>query len=619
MPSPRSPLAILLPMLLLIGGHPFANGAEPLRQQDGQPLKIITHNVLYGFTQRTSPRYENWKAWMKSQTTDVVCLQELNEYTAEKLASDAATWGHSHSELLKTDGFPTGITSRFPISHVERIREGFHHGLLRCQIKGIWFYVIHFHPSNFARRVEEAALLAKDVCDLPERNPRIILAGDFNGFSPADKAHYDNDSQLVPFFQMLDQKNKDARNLNDGRLDYGGLQAILDLRYIDLIDRARDPGSPFVGTFPAKLVSDENHGTDRRLDYIFVTSNLIDSVETAAILRDDVTEQLSDHIPVTVTLRLDDRDAKADAPAPAIFTGNPELLQEHGAGEGPAWHPELGLLTSGEGNINVRDKAGCSSIYRQNAGSNGLMFDREGRLIICEPVRRRVTRLEQNGTTTVLAENFSGMKFNQPNDLTIDSFNRIYFSDPCYGDRSKMEMVDADGRKIEGVYRIDSNGNVTRIIAHEVDRPNGLVVTHDDKFLFVADNNNDTLNGARKLWRFNLKADGTVDVASQKLIYDWKTTRGPDGMKLDAKGRLFVAAGINKPNPPFETAESPTAGIYVFSPDGELLTFAPIPRDETTNCAFGGDDLKTLFVTAGGTLWKIPVETAGRPAWPLVE
>ena len=305
--------------------------------------------------------------------------------------------------------------------------------------------------------------------------------------------------------------------------------------------------------------------------------------------------------------------------AETIFAGKPELLQEHGAGEGPAWHPELGLLTSGEGNINVRDKQGRSSIYRQNAGSNGLMFDREGRLIICEPVRRRVTRLEQNGMTTVLAENFSGMKFNQPNDLTIDSSNRIYFSDPCYGDRSKMEMVDSEGKKIEGVYRIDPTGNVTRIITHEVDRPNGLVVTHDDKYLFVADNNNDTNNGARKLWRFDLKPDGTVDFVSQKLIYDWKTTRGPDGMKLDSSGHLYVAAGINKPNPPFETAENPTAGIYVFSPTGELLTIAPIPRDETTNCAFGGDGLKTLFVTAGGTLWKIPVTTAGKPAWPQVD
>jgi gluconolactonase len=128
----------------------------------------------------------------------------------------------------------------------------------------------------------------------------------------------------------------------------------------------------------------------------------------------------------------------------------------------------------------------------------------------------------------------------------------------------------------------------------------------------VADNNNDTVGGARKLWRFDLKADGTVDAASQKLIHDWEKTRGPDGMKLDAKGRLYVAAGLNKQNPPYETQEKPTAGIYVFSPEGKLLDFAPIPRDETTNCAFGGSDRKTLFVTAGGSLWGIGTTTPGK-------
>jgi gluconolactonase len=217
---------------------------------------------------------------------------------------------------------------------------------------------------------------------------------------------------------------------------------------------------------------------------------------------------------------------------------------------------------------------------------------------------------------TILADSYDGKRFNQPNDLTIDSKNRIYFSDPQYGDRSRMELADAAGRKIEGVYRIDPDGLVTRIITHEVDRPNGLVVTPDDKYLYVADNNNNTVGGARKLWRFDLQADGTVDFGSQKLVYDWKTTRGPDGMKLDAAGRLFVAAGLNRQNPPFETQEKPTAGVYVFSPAGELLEFIPIPRDETTNCAFGGEDLKTLFVTAGGTLWSFRVNTPGKPVWP---
>jgi gluconolactonase len=174
-----------------------------------------------------------------------------------------------------------------------------------------------------------------------------------------------------------------------------------------------------------------------------------------------------------------------------------------------------------------------------------------------------------------------------------------------------MEMLDAGGKKVEGVYRIDPDGRVSRIITHEVDRPNGLVITPDDRYLYVADNNNNTLGGARKLWRFELNSDGAIKPDSQTLIHDWKTTRGPDGMKLDTLGRLYVAAGLNKPHLPHETADKPTAGIYVFSPQGKLLEFIPIPKDEVTNCAFGGKNQKTLYVTAGGTLWSINMNTAG--------
>ncbi len=594
----------LVVLLLTIASCAVSEAAD-----DISTLKIVTHNVWYGFTKKPEPRYTEWRKWMKAQSPDVVSLQELNGYTAEKLAADATSWGHEHSVLLKEDGFPTGITSRFPITDVKRIREGMHHGLLRCRIQGIWFYVIHFHPSNFARRIEEATLLKLDVKSLPEKNPRVILAGDFNGFSPTDQIHYDSEMKLVPFFQMLDQRDTNARNLNQNRLDYGGIEAILSQGYVDLVDRERTRTIPFVGTFPSPLVNDEDHGTDRRLDYIFVSPNLLPQIVSASILRDQATEKFSDHFPVTATLRTD------EAAHREIFLSEPVMLQDHGAGEGPAWHPELGLLTSGEGNINLRDSEGNSTIYRQNAGSNGLMFDRQGRLIVCEPVRRRVARMESDGSTKVLAETFDGMRFNQPNDLTIDSRERIYFSDPRYGDRSGMEILDDTGREIEGVYRIDTNGTVTRIITHEVDRPNGLVVTHDDKYLFVADNNN-SQGGARKLWRFELQEDGTLNFETQTLIHDWKTTRGPDGMKLDAAGRLYVAAGINKPNPPHETADVATAGIYVFSAEGKLLQFVNIPRDETTNCGFGGANLTTLFVTSGGSLWSLQTAVPGKPAWP---
>jgi gluconolactonase len=103
-----------------------------------------------------------------------------------------------------------------------------------------------------------------------------------------------------------------------------------------------------------------------------------------------------------------------------------------------------------------------------------------------------------------------------------------------------------------------------------------------------------------------------VDKASRKLIFDWKTSRGPDGLKIDRDRRLFVAAGLNVANPPFETVEPYRAGIYILSDDGALVDFVPVPKDEVTNCAFGGPDLKTLFITAGGTLWSIHVSTPGR-------
>ncbi len=293
----------------------------------------------------------------------------------------------------------------------------------------------------------------------------------------------------------------------------------------------------------------------------------------------------------------------------------PEQLLTERAGEGPAWHPDWGLLFSGDGDITRYKGLEATEIFRQNAGSNGLLFDREGRLLICEPKQRRVTRLDQAGQLTVLTDQFQGKRYNQPNDITLDSQGRIYFSDPRYGQRTDMQILDEQGQAIEGVYRIDADGTVSQIIAHEVDRPNGLLITPDDRFLFVADNNNNEVGGARKLWRFELAPDGTVVKSSQQLIYDWETGRGPDGMAIDQQGNLYVAGGRTKPNPPAETAAPFLGGIYVFSPAGKLIQFKPIPHDEVTNCSFGGPDLRDLYVTAGGTLWKFRTVTPGVVHW----
>ena len=217
--------------------------------------------------------------------------------------------------------------------------------------------------------------------------------------------------------------------------------------------------------------------------------------------------------------------ARLSAQEPAIFEPGAKLKVEaegEGAGEGPAWHPKLGVLTSGgNGHMQLFGLDGKVSIHKKNAGTNGLLFDQAGNLVACEHAARRMTRTDPEGKVTILTDNYMGKKYNNPNDLTIDSKGRIYFTDPRYGKRDGMEILDRKGQTIEGVYRLDAplifpgidpgdkkepQWKVSRIIARELERPNGILVSADDKYLFVADNNNSDVTGARKLWRLDRKS-----------------------------------------------------------------------------------------------------------------
>ena len=298
---------------------------------------------------------------------------------------------------------------------------------------------------------------------------------------------------------------------------------------------------------------------------------------------------------------------------PQLLEPDAEVAEygEVGAGEGPAWHPDRGLYFSGGGRVTLRTLEGeLQEVQLPGGGANGLMIDHEMRLVACQPGAKRVIRIENDGSLTVLADNYQGAKFNSPNDLTIDSKGRIYFSDPRYGNRDNMEIRDEADGIVEGVYRIDAPGEVVQIIADEADRPNGLLVSPNDEYLYVADNNNNNVGGARTLWRFNLNDDGSIDPATKTMIFDWQDGRGPDGLEMDTEGRLWVAAGRNEPTPPNET-NAFAAGVYILSPEGDLLHTIPIPQDETTNVAFGDEDLKTLYITAGGSLFSIRTGVPG--------
>lgn len=259
---------------------------------------------------------------------------------------------------------------------------------------------------------------------------------------------------------------------------------------------------------------------------------------------------------------------------------------------------------------------GKVSVFRADSGrTNGNTFDALGRLISCEGAengpggRRRITRSDmKTSEVTVLTERYQGKRYNSPNDACVDGQGRIWFTDPRYGpDRSDLEM------DVEGVYRIDTDGKVVRVLAQpEIERPNGIAITSDAKTLYVIDSH-PRIGGNRKIWAFPVSGEGTL--GSKRLVWDFGKGRGGDGMRLDAKGNLWVAAGITTPRGPGENTDVPP-GIYVLTPEGKLLGRIPIPEDLITNLAFGGPDGKMLYVTAGKTLYRIPVEVAGQTLAP---
>ena len=259
-------------------------------------LRLITYNVWYGFT-KLPERRETWITWMKQQKPDIVSLQELNEYTADRLAKDAARYGHNYSILLKEEGFPTGLTSKYPIEDTVRLLEGFHHGLIRAKIRDIFIYVVHLHPSNWEFRTREIRLIIDDMRKLPPGSD-VILAGDFNTFSPADSIFYIH-GKLEPFFEERDSIYAE-RNLHHGKLDYSVIQQVHDFGMRDLEAALRTSNYNFSGSFPTLILKEWDDGDNRRLDYVFATPGLANRAKRAEIIRNDTTLLLSDHLPVLV-------------------------------------------------------------------------------------------------------------------------------------------------------------------------------------------------------------------------------------------------------------------------------------------------------------------------------
>ena len=285
--------------------------------------------------------------------------------------------------------------------------------------------------------------------------------------------------------------------------------------------------------------------------------------------------------------------------------------------EGPAVHANGDVYFSdimGNRIMRLAPDGACTVFREPSHRTNGQTFDQQGRLYHCEGSEfgpgggRRVTRTDlATGEYTVLTDRFDGARYNSPNDICVDGQGRVYFTDPCYGDRSTMEMA------IEGVYRIDLDGRVTRILAQpQIERPNGIAVTQDSRRLYVVDSC-PTPGGNRKIWSFDLDAAGSP--SNPRVMVDFAPGRGGDGMRLDIEGNLYIAAGIMTPRHGNETADVPS-GVYIFSPDGQPRGRIPVPEDVITNLAFGGPDGRTLYITAGKTLFTTRVNVPGQVAWP---
>ncbi|MFN2565875.1 MAG: SMP-30/gluconolactonase/LRE family protein [Gemmatimonadaceae bacterium] len=272
--------------------------------------------------------------------------------------------------------------------------------------------------------------------------------------------------------------------------------------------------------------------------------------------------------------------------------------------EGPVWHPDGYLLFSDpndntiyrwspDGQVSVyRVKSGYAGTnigeYRQ-PGSNGLTLDKEGRLTINEHGNRRVTRLERNGVLTVLADNYEGKRLNSPNDLVYKSDGSLYFTDPPFG----LPKVYDDARKelpYSGVFRL-ADGKLT-LVARDLRGPNGIALSPDERFLYVADWD----ERHKVVTRYEVRTDGSL--ANPVPFFDFNYLPGDealDGLKVDERGDLFVSA---------------PGGVYVISPQGKLLGIIR-PPERPANFAWGDDDGRTLYMTAPTSVYRVRMKVAG--------
>ncbi len=254
--------------------------------------------------------------------------------------------------------------------------------------------------------------------------------------------------------------------------------------------------------------------------------------------------------------------------------------------EGPVWHPAGYLLFSDiPASIIYRWEPGKPAIpWRNPSGnSNGLTFDRQGRLIACEHGNRRVSRTQVDGSVVAVATHYQGKRLNSPNDVVVRSDGSIFFTDPPYGIKPEQKEL-----PFHGVYRIAPDGSL-HLLVDDFDRPNGLAFSPDEKTLYVDDTTR------RQIRAFDVAPDGSLSNGRIFAQMVSEMQGGPDGMKIDVQGNIYCTG---------------PGGIWVYRPSGELVGIIAGPQ-LPANLAFGGPDRKTLYITARTSLYMLRTRVAG--------
>ncbi|MBI4585267.1 MAG: SMP-30/gluconolactonase/LRE family protein [Planctomycetes bacterium] len=255
--------------------------------------------------------------------------------------------------------------------------------------------------------------------------------------------------------------------------------------------------------------------------------------------------------------------------------------------EGPAWSPQGFLLFSDIPNdriVQLLPDGTTKDFLNPSERANGLMFNRAGQLFACQGGARRVVMVDLAAANriAVLADGYEGKKLNSPNDLALDAHGGLYFTDPYYGPEMKLEQP------VMGVYYLDAGRKRSRVI-EDLRRPNGILVSPSGQYLYVAEPDQ------RELYRYRIEAPGKL--AEKKLIFTGDPELdggGPDGMAHDALGNIYASY----------------QGITVLDPEGKLIGRIPVP-EHPANCAFGGKENKTLYITARTSLYALELKVAG--------